>query len=361
MAYGAYSVYVTCRGPRGTGTAIVPVNSFATGRLPLSARIGRDSRRARGLLVAGFLTIVRAGAGESLVPPGEAIDAPRRQRANVVTGMAAAILALALFGGAKWWSAEDSAYRGHMFGSPRVDAVVLGGRIASNAAAQSPRHGGVSRDLLAGRARPREDDAPLPRELDGNADVRASASAADGLAGFHHGSAIGPGGSLSAVRRHHAREWAESHGDDTRRASARARSRSTPSDSDDTWDRTATVTTLARGRRPRSCRMATRWPGPATARRSRPVNRRICGSCVRDSAGAVAQRPAVSWNGRARRRRSDDDGSVFIHLHPMGTVTPTAQQVFALRDRGDTTQRGRLRTEELTTERHDATCRCPGS
>ena len=37
MAYGSYSVYVTVEGSRGAGTAIVPVNSFATGRLPLVA------------------------------------------------------------------------------------------------------------------------------------------------------------------------------------------------------------------------------------------------------------------------------------------------------------------------------------
>ena len=36
------------------------------------------------------------------------------------------------------------------------------------------------------------------------------------------------------------------------------------------------------------------------------------------------------------------DGSVFIHLHPMGTVSMAAQQAFALRDRGDTIAGGRL-------------------
>ena len=41
-----------------------------------------------------------------------------------------------------------------------------------------------------------------------------------------------------------------------------------------------------------------------------------------------------------------DDGSVFIHLHPMGTVKVAAQQAFALRDRGDTTEAGRLRLED---------------
>jgi hypothetical protein len=42
-----------------------------------------------------------------------------------------------------------------------------------------------------------------------------------------------------------------------------------------------------------------------------------------------------------------EDGSVFIHLHPMGTVATTAQQIFRARDRGDTTARGRLRADAL--------------
>jgi hypothetical protein len=63
---------------------------------------------------------------------------------------------------------------------------------------------------------------------------------------------------------------------------------------------------------------------------------------VRDTAGKIAQlEPYLGMSAHAVVNR--DDGSVFIHLHPMGTVSTAAQQVFVLRDRGDTTPMGRLR------------------
>ena len=138
MAYGSYSVYVTVDGARGSGTAIVPVNSFATGRLPLSRGLGAILVVLGVLLVAGIPDdhSRRRGRESRSARRGRSTRRSRR-RANLVTGIAAPILALALFGGAKWWSAEDSAYRGHMFGSPAVDATFSVDAIASNADARA--------------------------------------------------------------------------------------------------------------------------------------------------------------------------------------------------------------------------------
>jgi len=124
MAYGSYSVYVRAYGKKGSGTAIVPVNYFATSRLSLSPALGALLIVLGGFLLAGLVTIVRVSAGESLVPPGEPFDAAKKRRANVVTAIAVPLLAIAVFGGARWWNSVDARYRRTMFRPPAANPVI---------------------------------------------------------------------------------------------------------------------------------------------------------------------------------------------------------------------------------------------
>ena len=163
MAYGAYSVYVTVDGARGSGTAIVPVNSFATGRLPLSRGLG-------AILVGARRCCWSRDCSRSFAPvsarvscaPGEPFDPTRRRRANVVAAIARAdprarSCSAARSGG----SPKTRAISGHMYGSParrpdgHVDATHRTLRLAVHDTAA------FRRDLCAGDARSREDDASL--------------------------------------------------------------------------------------------------------------------------------------------------------------------------------------------------------
>jgi len=113
-------------------------------------------------------------------------------------------------------------------------------------------------------------------------------------------------------------------------------------DRDDAWtsaagamrqDHLATVDTLEDG-------STMEWlPDSSSIRPGAEVTLRFR---VREPSGAVATlEPYLGMTAHAVVAR--EDGSVFIHLHPAGTISTAAQEVFALRDRGDTTTKGRLR------------------
>ena len=60
---------------------------------------------------------------------------------------------------------------------------------------------------------------------------------------------------------------------------------------------------------------------------------------MRDSTGQPAEvEPYMGMGAHAMVMRSD--GSVFVHLHPMGTISMAAQERLLRREQGDTTLHG---------------------
>jgi hypothetical protein len=338
MTYGSFSVYVTVSGTRGSGTAIVPVASFATGRLPLSPALGGILVVLGVLLIAGLLTIVRAAVGESLVPPGEPFDPIRRRRANVVTAIAAPVLVLIIFGGAKWWSAEDNGYRRTMYRSPaaeptvNVDATHRTLRLAVHDTAKfqaiyapvTPDHGKMMHLFLM-RVPQMDAFAHLhPTQTDSlifTGEVPALPAGRYHLFGdltLENGLSLTVTNTLDLP--------------DARGAVA-------PSDSDDAWTITPSATRIAAGAAALlGDGFTLAWNGATPIAAGQVTDLRFV---VRDANGTVAKlQPYLGMAAHAVVVR--DDGSVFIHLHPMGTVATVSQEVFALRDRGDTTTNGRI-------------------
>lgn len=346
MAYGAYSVYVTVDGPRGSGTAIVPVSSFATGRLPLSPALGAMLVGLGVLLVVGLLTLIHAGAGESLVAPGQTPAPAVRRRARRVTLVAAPLLGLALFGGASWWSSEDQAYRGHMFGSPGTDAVfsldathrTLRLTVRDTARFHAiyspvvPDHGKMMHLFLVSTNGAQTMVHLHPVQTDSLIFETQVPWIPAGRYLLFGDIALENGLSLTVANRIEV---------------PAAPGEVTPLDSDDSWDRTPTVTPLG-SPEPRPLAggdFTMAWSGAQTPLLSRtPLDLRFT---VRDSTGKVSPlHPYLGMAGHAIV--VGHDGSVFIHLHPMGTFPMVAQEAFALRDRGDTSRTGRLNIASLS-------------
>jgi hypothetical protein len=345
MARGAYSVYVTVDGPSGSGTASVPVMSVATGRLTMSSGLGALLIAIGVLLLAGLITIVYVAAGESVIEPGREMGAQQRRRARLVAAIAAPLLALTVLGGAKWWQTVDATYQSRMYrlltavtsvdrsgGAPRLMMVPVdsaGMRFSLDPLV--PDHGKLMHLFLI-------DSAGMRGFAHLHPTLEDSGEFATRVPPLPPGSYRLYGDITTETGQTHTMTGLLRLTSDDFLASANA----PPDDLDDSWRladgagrdyRSVTLDTLEDG-------STIEWlpdSEPLAPRSDATLRFR-----VRDPRGAVAVlEPYLGM--AAHAVIATNDGSVFVHLHPAGTVSLAAQEVFALRDRGDTTAAGRLR------------------
>ena len=115
MRQGAYAVAVHVEGAAGAGTATVPYTAVAQGVLTMNVTMAVVLAAAGLFLVAGMLTIISAAAGEATLTPGQEPDDDVRGRARRVRRVGAAVIVLILAGGRIWWNAENRAYAAMVF------------------------------------------------------------------------------------------------------------------------------------------------------------------------------------------------------------------------------------------------------
>lgn len=351
MARGAYSVDVVVDGARGRANVLIPVASVATGRLAMHPALGALLALLGVVLVVGLVNIVYKGAGESLLGPREEMDSVRRRRAQRVGAIAFPILALAVFGGARWWSAVDTDYQEAMYKPSPLELSVADGVLrlratdslwqpGGRASALIPDHGKLMHLFLVRAA-----DAtafahlhPLPEDASEIPAFRTSLPPLPSGKYNIYGDVVHETGFERTLV-----------GSLTLEFSARRREMS---DADDAWfvgeaSRQNTAT-LADGS---TMELEVAPNGVIAA--GREVTIRVT---VKDPAG----RPAAleSYLGMpAHGVVVHTDGAVYVHLHPMGTITRAAQDAFYARDRGDTTRSGRLQTSGHSA--HTAVSRVP--
>jgi hypothetical protein len=111
MKSGAFSVFVEVTGPRGDGVAIVPLNSIAVQRLVMTRGMVALFL-AGGLFVAILLiSVVGAAVRDARLPAGEEPSPVRRMRGWCARGITAGLLTAGLYLGNAWWNKVDKDYR----------------------------------------------------------------------------------------------------------------------------------------------------------------------------------------------------------------------------------------------------------
>jgi hypothetical protein len=323
MTTGAYTVRVMVDGREGRGELIVPVQSLATRRLPMGQSLGWILAALGILLAAGAVTIVRSAVGHAIVPTGSEPDDAARRTGHRGMLVSALVLAAIVTGGWAWWKAEDAAYRRSIdrpltvlartihtdSGSFLEMSVVDSAWVRVSEDALIPDHGKmmhlfvISRSGLASIAHlhpMRRDErtfiTPLPALPAGEYQVFGDVVHESGLAR-----------TLTAVVRI----------DSIRQASL---------DPDDSWFTGSSIAGT-----PASAGSLTHAMGDGFTMTWERAGSTVAGPegairvVVSDARGQpVELEPYMGMRGHAMVMR--DDASVFVHLHPAGTISMAAQQ-----------------------------------
>lgn len=324
MEFGSSSVELEVEGAGGSGRLVVPVPALATARRGMARGMGLLLAALGVLLVGGVIAIARAGAVDAVLPVGEAPGPARRGRSRKVVLVTAAIVAAVLVLGQRWWGAVDRQYLRHMYRPPYLSAAVneagvlhLGveeqGWAERDAGGFVPDHGKpmhlfLVRDGMDAMAHvhpaltgPDAFDAVLPPLPAGRYRLFADVVRDDGLAE-----------TLTAVV---ALRGAQDH-------AGRA------GDPDDSWHAgtpAGAVAALADGG-------TLTWENASSPLHAGALTE-LRFTVAGPGGAAVALEPYMGMLGHAAVLR--DDATVFVHLHPTGTVPMAAQEAFARRV-GDT-------------------------
>jgi hypothetical protein len=130
MEGSSYGVRVRVKGPAGDGEALVPVAAVPTRVLEMKPGMGIVLGALGLFLFAGAVTLVASGVREASLPPGEVADERRRARARIAGVVAAVVFALLLWGGKSWWDSVNARTREGLFKPFHVTSAIRleGGR-----------------------------------------------------------------------------------------------------------------------------------------------------------------------------------------------------------------------------------------
>jgi len=334
MTAGSYSVHVTVSGPRGKGTLIVPIEAIATRRLPMTAGLGALLAVLGAVLVAGAVGIISVGARDSVLIPGMEPAVRDRRRGIYAAAIAALAIGLALWGGKHWWDQQDRNFRNNgIYQASPLEASILpagggGATLRMNVAEEGtyftnrlpliPDHGKLMHLFLV---REPQLDAMAhihPVRVGGRGFAVAMPPLPAGRYRLYADITYETGFAATLTTSVEWNPLVERVVPNALNVGPRSASLNSPPprDPDDSWF-VGTPSEL-----PAGPRIVCASPAQLRAGQDLALN-----FALQDADGKpIAGEAYMGMLGHAAVRRSD--GSVFAHIHPIGTVSMAAEQFF---------------------------------
>jgi hypothetical protein len=347
MTASIYAVYVAVEGPAGSGTVVVPMQTSATRTLGMERGMGAVLIALGTLLVAGMLTIIGAAVREGPVAPGHSPPPARVRGGRMAMASGAALIALALFGGSAWWDVEDRAYQRRLLKPIAMQAsvrLVDAERVLTMAITDSlwltnrfapvmPDHGKLMHLFLI-RADGTDQESALahlhPLRVHADTFVTRVPPMPAGRYLLFGDLLLQNGAQRTLVDTIDVPVAPVVPGEDGA-AAAEVSSAVLPAlDADDAW---SAVTPVSLGA---AYRLASGGMLVLTADARVDAGRdlRLVVTVTNADGSPSMLEPYMGMGGHAMVLRRD--AGVFMHLHPMGTASMTAQAQLMRRERGDT-------------------------
>ena len=331
MTVGAYRIEVTVEGSRGTGTASVPVTSVMLGVRDMPPVLGGLLLLLGGLLLAGAVSIAGAAVRESRLEPDQAVQANQRRWGWFAMACAAALLLTGAYWGNAWWDAVDRNVRSGIFERLSVEGAVNGDSgapvldvritdpawLGRNWSPLVPDHGKLMHMFVVGAP---DMDAfahvhPIPAD---SATFRVPWPDLPPGEYRIYGDIVHESGfAQTVVDTVLVEPGVVAHGESTPMQEA------DPDDS--SWMGMPTPLSGPGASAPLADGSTLQWQGPPELRVDEET---VLSFAVRDPSGDPAVlEPYMGMISHAALTR--DDGSVFVHLHPAGTISMGSLSVLA--------------------------------
>ncbi|HVU57232.1 MAG TPA: hypothetical protein VHD83_19355 [Puia sp.] len=115
MEHGSSSVLLHVKGGKGEGELVVPIVAISTAEKKLPAATGISLVILGSFLFILMVTLIGASVGEGITREGETLSHRRRRSRRMAFVLAALFTSLVVYGGNAWWSGWARKYRHFMF------------------------------------------------------------------------------------------------------------------------------------------------------------------------------------------------------------------------------------------------------